>query len=110
MAQPDVYHNTQFISPQQLISCNIHFQLELQQYTYHPNMQNLSSNCKDENYNFLQLPKYLSFNPSKSKESDFYRKLQQYANDKYWSSQECNIFGIFSHYLFYINTSILVIG
>ena len=50
MAQPDVYHNTQFISSQKSISYNIHFQLELQQYTYHQNVSNLSSNCKDENY------------------------------------------------------------
>ena len=87
MAQPDVYHNTQFSPSQQSSPCNIHFQHGLQQNTYQSNVQNLNS--KDENYDSTQLPKYLSFDPSESKWSDYYRKFEQYADDKHWSSQEC---------------------
>ena len=90
MAQPYLYHNTQFSPPQQSSPCNIHFQHGLQQSTYHPNVQNLYSNCKDEHYNATPLPKNLSFDPSKSKWSDFYRKFEQYANDKHLSAQECS--------------------
>ena len=109
MVQPDVYHNTQFSPPQQSSPCNIHFQHGLQQSTYHPNAQNLYSNCKDENYDSTQLPKYLSFDPSESKWSDFYRKFEQYADDKHWSSQECKsnlnyvLHGKAAYYMAYLN-------
>ena len=109
MAQPDVYHNTQFSLPQQSSPCNIHFQHGLQQNTYHPNVRNLLSNWKDEIYNSTQLPKYLSFDPSKSKWSDFYRKVEQYADDKHWSSQECKsnlkyvLHGKAADYMAYLN-------
>ena len=107
--QPDVYHNTQFSLPQQSSPCNIHFQHGLQQNTYHPNVRNLLSNWKDEIYNSIQLPKYLSFDPSKSKWSDFYRKFEQYADDKHWSSQECKsnlkyvLHGKAADYMAYLN-------
>ena len=109
MEQPDVYHNTQFSLPQQSSPCNIHFQHGLQQNTYHPNVRNLLSNWKDEIYNSTQLPKYLSFDPSKSKWSDFYRKFEQYADDKHWSSQECKsnlkyvLHGKAADYMAYLN-------
>ena len=109
MEQPDVYHNTQFSLPQQSSPCNIHFQHGLQQNTYHPNVRNLLSNWKDEIYNSTQLPKYLSFDLSKSKWSDFYRKFQQYADDKHWSSQECKsnlkyvLHGKAADYMAYLN-------
>ena len=109
MEQPDVYHNTQFSLPQQPSPCNIHFQHGLQQNTYHPNVRNLLSNWKDEIYNSTQLPKYLSFDPSKSKWSDFYRKFEQYADDKHWSSQECKsnlkyvLHGKAADYMAYLN-------
>ena len=110
MAQPDVYHNTQFSLPQQSSPCiNIHFQYGLQQNTYHPNVRNLLSNWKDEIYNSTQLPKYLSFDPSKSMWSDFYRKFEQYANDKHWSAQECKsnlkyvLHGKAADYMAYLN-------
>ena len=109
MAQPDVDHNTQFSPPQQSSPCNIHFPHGLQQNTYHPNAQNLFSNCKDENYDPTQLPKYLSFDPSESKWSDFYRKFKQYADDKHWSSQECKsnlkyvLHGKAADYMAYLN-------
>ena len=105
MAQPDVYHNTQFSLPHQSSPCNIHFQ----QNTYHPDVRNLLSNWKDEIYNSTQLPKYLSFDPSKSKWSDFYRKFEQYADDKHWSSQECKsnlkyvLHGKAADYMAYLN-------
>ena len=108
MAQPDVYHNTQF-SPQQSSPCNIHFQHGLQQDTYHPNVQNLYSKCKDENYDSTQLPNNLSFDPSESKWSDLYRKFEQYADDKHWSSQECKsnlkyvLHGKAAAYMAYLN-------
>ena len=107
MAQPDVYHNTQFSLPQQSSPCNIHFQYGLQQNTYH--VRNLLSNWKDEIYNSTQLPKYLSFDPSKSMWSDFYRKFEQYANDKHWSAQECKsnlkyvLHGKAADYMAYLN-------
>ena len=109
MAQPDVYHNTQFSLPQQSSPCNIHFQHGLQQNTYHPNVRNLLSNWKDDIYNSTQLPKYLSFDPSKSKWSDLYRKFEQYADDKHWSSQECKsnlkyvLHGKAADYMAYLN-------
>ena len=109
MTQPDVDHNTQFSPPQQSSPCNIHFQHGLQQNTYHPNVRNLLSNWKDEIYNSTQLPKYLSFDPSKSKWSDFYRKFEQYADDKHWSSQECKsnlkyvLHGKAADYMAYLN-------
>ena len=109
MAQPDVDHNTQFSPPQQSSPCNIHFPHGLQQNTYHPNVRNLLSNWKDEIYNSTQLPKYLSFDPSISKWSDFYRKFEQYANDKHWSAQECKsnlkyvLHGKAADYMAYLN-------
>ena len=109
MAQPDVYHNTQFSPSQQSSPCNIHLQHGLQQNTYQPNVQNLYINCKDENYDSTQLPKYLSFDPSESKWSDFYRKFEQYADDKHWSSQECKsnlkyvLHGKAADYMAYLN-------
>ena len=109
MEQPDVYHNTPFSPPQQSSPCNIHFQHRLQQNTYHPNVRNLLSNWKDEIDNSTQLPKYLSFDPSKSKWSDFYRKFEQYADDEHWSSQECKsnlkyvLHGKAADYMAYLN-------
>ena len=109
MAQPDVDHNTQFSPPQQSSPCNIHFQHGLQQNTYHPNVRNLLSNWKDEIYNSTQLPKYLLFDPSNSMWSDFYRKFEQYANDKHWSAQECKsnlkyvLHGKAADYMAYLN-------
>ena len=109
MAQPDVDHDTQFSPPQQSSPCNIHFPHGLQQNTYHPNVRNLLSNWKDEIYNSTQLPKYLSFDPSKSKWSHFYRKFEQYANNKHWSAQECKsnlkyvLHGKAADYMAYLN-------
>ena len=86
-AQPDYQ---QISHPQQSIPFNTHFQNEFQQeFTNHTHVPNSVSNYTDQNSNFQSLPKYLSFDPSKSKWSDFYRKFEHYAKDKHWSSQEC---------------------
>ena len=86
-AQPDYQ---QISHPQQSTPFNTHFQNEFQQeFTNHTHAPNSLSNYKDQNTNFQPLPKYLSFDPSKSKWSDFYRKFEHYAKDKHWSSQEC---------------------
>ena len=110
IAQPDDCHNTQFSPPQQSTPCNTHFQNEFhQEYTNHLNVPNSFRNCKDKNYNFPHLPKHLSFDPSKSKWSHFYRKFEQYAKDKHWSSQECKsnlkyvLQGKAADYLAYLN-------
>ena len=90
IARPDGCHNTQFSPPRQSTPCNTHFQSEIhQEYTNNLNVPNSFRNYKDKNYNFPHLPKHLSFDPSKSKWSHFYRKFEQYSKDKHWSSQEC---------------------
>ena len=90
ITQPDDCHNTQFSLPRQTTPCYTHFQNEFhQEYTNHLNVPNLFRNYTDKNYNFPHLPKDLSFDPSKSKWSHFYRQFEQYAKDKHWSSQEC---------------------
>ena len=86
-AQPDYQ---QISHPQQSTPFNTHFQNELQQeFTNHTHASSSLSNNTDQNTNFQSFPRYLSFDPSKSKWSDFYRKFEHYAKDKHWSSQEC---------------------
>ena len=87
----DAQPNYQQIShPQQSTPFNTRFQNEFQQeFTNHTHATDSRSNYTDQNTNFQSLPKYLSFDPSKSKWSDFYRKFEHYAKDKHWSSQEC---------------------
>ena len=87
----DAQPNYQQIShPQQLTPFNTHFQNKFQQeFTNHSHASSSLSSYTDQNTNFQPLPKYLSFDPSKSKWSDFYRKFEHYAKDKHWSSQEC---------------------
>ena len=90
ITQPDDCHDTQFSPPQQSTPCNTHFQNEFhQENTNHLNVPNSFRNYKDKNYNSPNLRKHLSFDPSKSKWSHFYRQFEQYAKDKHWSSQEC---------------------
>ena len=86
-AQPDYQ---QISHPQQSTPFNTHFQNEFQQeFTNHTHASSSLSYYSDQNTNFQSLPKYLSFDPSNSKWSDFYRKFEHYAKDKHWSSQEC---------------------
>ena len=86
-AQPDYQ---QISHPQQSTPFNTHFQNEFQQeFTNHLHASSSLSSYTDQDTNFQSLPKYLSFDPSKSKWSDFYRKFEHYAKDKHWSSQEC---------------------
>ena len=86
-AQPDYQ---QINHPQQSTPFNTHFQNEFQQeFTNHLHASSSLSSYTDQDTNFQSLPKYLSFDPSKSKWSDFYRKFEHYAKDKHWSSQEC---------------------
>ena len=86
-AQPDYQ---QISHPQQSTPFNTHFQNEFQQeFTNHIHASSSLSSYTDQDTNFQSLPKYLSFDPSKSKWSDFYRKFEHYAKDKHWSSQEC---------------------
>ena len=110
ITQPDDCHNTEFSLPQRTTPCNTHFQNEFhQECTNHLNVPNSFRNYKDKNYNFPHLPKHLSFDPSKSKWSHFYRKFEQYAKDKHWSLQECksNLKYVFqgkaADYLAYLN-------
>ena len=76
--------------------------------TIHMHQTHLS-NYTDQNTNFQSLPKNLSFDPSKSKWSEFYRKFEHYAKDKHWSSQECKtnlkyaLQGEAADYLAYLN-------
>ena len=106
-AQPDYQ---QISHPQQSTPFNTHFQNEFQQeFTNHIHASSSLSNYADQNTNFQSLPKYLSFDPSKSKWSDFYRKFEHYAKDKHWSSQECRsnleyvLQGKAADYLAYLN-------
>ena len=107
----DAHPDYQQIShPQQSTPFNTHFQNEFQQeFTNHTHAPNSLSNYSDQNTNFQSLPKYLSFDPSKSKWSDFYRKFEHYAKDKHWSSQECKsnlkyvLQGKAADYLAYLN-------
>ena len=110
IVQSDDCHNTQFSLHQQSTPCNTHFQNEFhQEYTNHLNVPNSFRNYTDKNYNFPHLPKDLSFDPSKSKWSHFYRQFEQYAKDKHWSSQECEsnlkyvLQGKAADYLAYLN-------
>ena len=106
-AKPDYQ---QISHPQQSTPFNTHFQNEFQQeFTNHTHASSSLSNYTDQNSNFQSLPKYLSFDPSKSKWSDFYRKFEHYAKDKHWSSQECKsnlkyvLQGKAADYLAYLN-------
>ena len=106
-AQPDYQ---QISHPQQSTPFNTHFQNEFQQeFTNHTHAPNSLKSYPDQNTNFQPLPKYLSFDPSKSKWSDFYRKFEHYAKDKHWSSQECKsnlkyvLQGKAADYLAYLN-------
>ena len=106
-AQPDYQ---QISHPQQSTPFNTHFQNEFQQeFTNNTRAPNSLSNYTDQNTNVQSLPKYLSFDPSKSKWSDFYRKFEHYAKDKHWSSQECKSYlkyvlqGKAADYLAYLN-------
>ena len=86
-AQPDYQ---QIGPPQQSTPINTYFQNEFQQeFTNHTQASNSLSIYTDQNTNFQSLTKYLSFDPSKSKWSDFYRKFEHYAKDKHWYSQDC---------------------
>ena len=105
--QPDYQ---QISHPQQSTPFNTHFQNEFQQeFTNHTHAPNSLSNYIDQNANFQSFPKYLSFDPSKSKWSDFYRKFEHYAKEKHWSSQECRsnlkyvLQGKAADYLAYLN-------
>ena len=106
-AQPDYQ---QISHPQQSTPFNTHFPNEFQQeFTNHTHSPNSLSNYTDQNTNFQSLPKNLSFDPSKSKWSEFYRKFEHYAKDKHWSSQECKtnlkyaLQGEAADYLAYLN-------
>ena len=106
-AQPDYQ---QISHPQQSTPFNTHFQNEFQQeFTNHLHASSSLSSYTDKDTNFQSLPKYLSFDPSKSKWSDFYRKFELYAKDKHWDSQECKsnlkyvLQGKAADYLAYLN-------
>ena len=106
-AQPDYQ---QISHPQQSTPFNTHFQNEFQQeFINHLHASSLLSSYTDKDTNFQSLPKYLSFDPSKSKWSDFYRKFEHYAKDKHWDSQECKsnlkyvLQGKAADYLAYLN-------
>ena len=106
-AQPDYQ---QISHPQQSTPFNTHFPNEFQQeFTNHTHAPSSLSNYTDQNTSLKSLPKYLSFDPSKSKWSDFYCKFEHYAKDKHWSSQECKsnlkyvLQGKAADYLAYLN-------